>query len=144
MTDWENPRDPKLDWAREHVHRYVETNGEDGHEFQGTTALLLTTIGRRTGEAYRTPLIYGQDGDRYVVVASKGGYPTHPQWYENLSAHPEVRLQVKGDVFQARARTASAEERPQLWKLMTERWPAYDEYQEKTDREIPVVVLERL
>jgi|SRR5581483_7131647 len=144
MTDWENPRDPKTDWARDHVHRYVESNGDDGHDWNGTTTLLLTTIGRRSGEPYRTPLIYGQDGDRYVVVASKGGHSKHPQWYENLAASPEVRVQVRGDVFQARARTAGSDERSRLWRLMTERWPAYDEYKEKTDREIPVVVLERL
>ena len=141
-TDWDNPRDPKLEWARDHVHRYVDSNGEDGHDWNGTKTLLLTTIGRKSGKAYRTPLIYGQDGDRYVVVASKGGYPTHPQWYENLTANPEVRVQVGGDVFRARARTAGADERQRLWELMLERWPAYDEYQEKTDREIPVVVLE--
>ena len=142
--DWDDPAEPKTDWVREHVARYVATDGESGHDWRGTTTLLLTTVGRRSGKPHRTALIYGQDGDRYVVVASKGGHPRHPWWYENLVAHPEVRVQVWGDVFQARARTAGFEERPRLWELMTERWPAYDDYQARTDREIPVVVLERL
>jgi deazaflavin-dependent oxidoreductase (nitroreductase family) len=144
VADWNNPEEPTRDWVRDHVRRYVETNGEDGHEWRGTQTLLLTTLGRRSGKARRTALIYGQDGDDYVVVASKGGYPHNPGWYENLAADPSVRVQVKDDVFQARARTASPEERTRLWQLMTARWPDYDAYQEKTDREIPVVVLERV
>lgn len=88
-------------------------------------------------------LIYGKDGDRYVVVASKGGAPEHPLWYENLAAHPEVEVQVLADRFRAQARTAEGEERTRLWKLMTGIWPDYDQYQQKTSREIPVVVLER-
>ncbi len=144
MTDWDNPEEPKLDWVRDHVRRYVETNGDDGHEWRGIQTLLLTTVGRKSGKARRTALIYGRDGDNYVVVASKGGYPKHPGWYENLAANPEVRVQVKDDVFQARARTATAEERPRLWELMATRWPDYNAYQEKTDRTIPVVVLERV
>ena len=142
--NWDNPEEPKSDWVREHVARYAATNGEDGHDWRGTTTLLLTTVGRRSGKPRRTALIYGRDGDCYVVVASKGGHPRHPLWYENLVAHPEVRVQVRSDVFQARARTATSEERPHLWRLMIERWPPYVDYQEKTDREIPVVLLERL
>jgi deazaflavin-dependent oxidoreductase (nitroreductase family) len=107
------------------------------------TTLLLTTTGRRSGQARTTPLIYGRDGDRYVVVASRGGAPQHPAWYENLAAHPEVTVQVMADRFKARARTASAAERPALWKTMAAIWPPYDEYQAKTSRTIPVVVLER-
>ncbi len=130
-------------FGAEHVKRYVETDGEEGHEWQGTTTLILTTTGRRSGEERSTPLIYGQHGDAYVVVASKGGAPEHPAWYLNLSEHPDVTVQVKADRFQAKARTATAEERPELWELMAERWPAYNDYKQKTDREIPVVVLER-
>jgi deazaflavin-dependent oxidoreductase (nitroreductase family) len=88
-------------------------------------------------------LIYGRDGDNYIVVASKGGAPEHPEWYRNLVANPEVEVQVAADRFMANARTASAEERPKLWALMAEIWPAYNDYQAKTDREIPVVILER-
>ena len=126
-----------------HVRRYRETGGEEGHIWRGVPTLLLTTTGRRSGESRTTPLIYGRDGDRYVVVASKGGAPEHPGWYRNLSKTPEVELQVKDEVFPARARTAGPEERERLWKLMAEIWPSYDDYAQKTDREIPVVVLER-
>jgi deazaflavin-dependent oxidoreductase (nitroreductase family) len=127
----------------EHVDRYRQTDGEEGHEWQGTTVLILTTTGRRSGEERSTPLIYGTHGDDYIVVASKGGAPEHPAWYLNLTETPDVDVQVKGDRFRARARTATAQERPELWSTMTKCWPAYDEYQTKTDREIPVVVLER-
>ena len=106
--------------------------------------LLLTTTGRRSGEPYTTPLIYGEDNGRYVVVASRGGADEHPQWYRNLVAQPEVGVQVKADHFRARARTASAEEKPALWQLMARIWPAYNDYQARTSREIPVVILERI
>jgi deazaflavin-dependent oxidoreductase (nitroreductase family) len=129
-------------FGQEHVDRYRATGGEEGHDWNGTTVLLLTTKGRRSGEPRTTPLIYGPDGDNFVVVASKGGAPEHPAWYQNLAADPDVEVQVRGDRFPARARTATAEEKPALWKMMAERWPPYDEYQTKTDREIPVVVLE--
>ena len=128
----------------EHVRRYRETGGEEGHIWrEGSTILLLTTKGRKTGEPRTTPLIYAQDGDRYVIVASKGGAPEHPGWYENLQKTPEVELQVLDEVFPARARTAEGDERERLWQKANEVWRHYDEYQEKTDREIPVVVLER-
>lgn len=128
----------------EHVRRYRETGGEVGHIWrEGSTVLLLTTIGRRSGEPRTTPLIYARDGDRYVIVASKGGAPDHPGWYRNLEKTPEVELQVGAEVFPARARTASGEERQRLWRKANQVWPHYDEYALKTDREIPVVVLER-
>jgi deazaflavin-dependent oxidoreductase (nitroreductase family) len=130
-------------FGREHVERYRETDGQEGHEWKGTTALLLTTTGRRSGEKRTLPLIYQPDGDRYVVVASKGGSKDHPGWYYNLVEDPDVEVQVLGDRFKARASTAEGDERERLWKLMTAAWPAYDEYQTKTDRQIPVVVLTR-
>ena len=131
-------------FGEEHVERYRETGGEVGHIWkEGSTVLLLTTTGRKSGEPRTTPLIYAQDGDHYVIVASKGGAPAHPGWYENLSRNPEVELQVKDDVFKAHARTASGEERERLWAKANEVWRHYDEYQQQTDREIPVVVLER-
>jgi deazaflavin-dependent oxidoreductase (nitroreductase family) len=130
-------------FGQEHVRRYVKTDGAEGHDWQGTTVLILTTTGRRSGESRSTPLIYGQHDDDYVVVASKGGAEEHPAWYLNLVAQPDVTVQVRGDRFKARARVASAEEKPELWRMMTERWPSYEEYQRKTNREIPVVVLER-
>ena len=110
----------------------------------GTTALILTTTGRRSGRAAQHAADLRQaPGDDYVVVASKGGSPEHPTWYLNLSEQPEVTVQVLGDRFTARARTAAADEKPELWQLMTGEWPPYDEYEQKTDREIPIVVLER-
>ncbi|TDD65999.1 nitroreductase family deazaflavin-dependent oxidoreductase [Actinomadura rubrisoli] len=131
-------------FGKEHVKRYQETDGEEGHEWQGTVTLLLTTTGRRSGEPRTTPLIYQKEGDDHLIVASNGGADEPPLWYRNLEAEPEVRVQVKGDRFTARARTATPEEKPAFWRKMTAVWPAYDEYQQKTDREIPVVVLERV
>jgi deazaflavin-dependent oxidoreductase (nitroreductase family) len=104
---------------------------------------LLTTKGRKSGRSYTHPLIYRDHGDAYLVVASKGGAPEPPAWYVNLQADPDVEVQIKGDRFAARARTATAAEKPELWAAMNEVWPDYDEYQKKTDREIPIVVLER-
>ncbi|GAB3211846.1 nitroreductase family deazaflavin-dependent oxidoreductase [Marinactinospora thermotolerans] len=130
-------------YGAEHVKRYIETNGEEGHDWQGTTTLILTTTGRKSGKPRSTPLIYRTDGDDYVVVASNGGATEHPLWYRNLLADPEVTVQVKGDRFRARARTASEEEKTRLWPRMAATWPAYDEYQTKTDRSIPVVILQR-
>jgi deazaflavin-dependent oxidoreductase (nitroreductase family) len=127
----------------EHVRVYRETDGERGYHWRGTTILLLTTKGRKSGEDRTFPLIFRSDGDRFVVVASKGGAPDHPSWYKNLEAHPDAQVQVKGEVVPVRASTANGDERARLWQLMTENWPDYDEYQKKTDREIPVVVLER-
>ncbi len=130
-------------FGQEHIDRYRQTDGEVGHEWQGTTVLLLTTTGRRSGAPRTAPLIYQRHGDDYLVVASKGGAPEPPGWYRNLETDPAVEVQVQGDRFAARARTATAEEKPELWRTMTAVWPAYDEYQTKTDREIPVVVIER-
>ena len=127
----------------EHVRVYRETAGERGYHWRGTTVLLLTTEGRTSGEARTTPLIHRTDGERWVIVASKGGAPANPGWFENLKANPEATIQVRGDEVPVSATTASGDERSRLWSLMTEVWPAYDEYQAKTDREIPVVVLTR-
>ncbi len=131
-------------YGQEHVDRYRATDGEEGHDWRGTHTLILTTKGRNSGEQRSTPLIYGQHGDDYLLVASQGGADEHPDWYLNLSENPEVEVQVKGDRFAARARTATSEEKPELWKIMTEQWPDYDKYQQRTEREIPVVVLERV
>ena len=128
-----------------HVRRYRETNGEVGHLWrEGSTILLLTTTGRKSGEKRTVPLIYAADGDRYVIIASKGGAPEDPGWYQNIEKSPEVELQVKGDVFRARARVAKGEERERLWRLANTVWKYYDDYAKKTAREIPVVVLERV
>jgi deazaflavin-dependent oxidoreductase (nitroreductase family) len=125
-----------------HVARYRETGGEHGHAWKGTTTLLLTTTGRVSGEKRTAPLIYQPHGDAYLIVASKGGAPEPPAWYRNLEKDPDVEVQVRDQVFPARARTATPEEKPELWRTMTATWPAYDDYQQKTDRDIPVVILE--
>jgi deazaflavin-dependent oxidoreductase (nitroreductase family) len=127
----------------EHVRVYRETGGERGYRWRGTEILLLTTEGHKSGESRTTPLIHRTDGDRWVVVASKGGAPEHPSWYENLLAHPQATIEVKADEIPVLASTAEGPERARLWSLMTEVWPAYDEYQARTEREIPVVVLTR-
>ena len=131
-------------YGDEHIRRYEETDGEVGHDWEGgAPCLVLTTKGRKSGEDRKFALIYRKVGDQYVIVASKGGDPKHPGWYLNLQASPEVKVQVKGDKFTAKARTATEDERASLWPKMVEVWPAYDQYQTKTDREIPVVILER-
>ncbi|QFZ16550.1 nitroreductase family deazaflavin-dependent oxidoreductase [Saccharothrix syringae] len=137
--------DSPVDWVNEHIRRYVETGGAEGHEWRpGVYTLLLTTKGRKSGQPRRTALIYQPHGDAYVVIASNGGSPDHPAWFKNVQRDDSVEVQVAADVFRARARVATAEERPELWRLMNEVWPAYEEYAAKTDREIPVVVLERV
>jgi len=128
-------------FGAEHVRVYRDTDGARGYHWRGTTILLLTTTGRSSGEERTTPLIHRTDDGRWVVIASKGGAPEHPAWYRNLQDGPEATIQVKGDVVPVVAATAGGEERSRLWSRMTEVWPAYDEYQAKTDREIPVVVL---
>ena len=125
----------------EHIRRYRETDGEEGYLWNGATALLLTTTGRKTGESRTSLLIFARDGDAYLVVASMGGAPQHPSWYLNITANPDAEIQVKGDVIPVRARTASDEEKPRLWKIVTAQWPNYDVYQTRTDRVIPLVVL---
>jgi len=145
MTSQEEVFDSPRGWVSRHIRQYVRTDGRKGHEWRkGVPTLLLTTRGRKTGRLHRTALIYGVDGNRYLVVASVGGAAENPSWYLNLVQNPEVELQVGADKFTARARTAGAEEKPRLWRLMASIWPDYDRYQAKTEREIPVVILERV
>lgn len=136
--------DSPTGWVNRHIRKYVETDGVKGHTWQGVPTLLLTTRGRKSGKLRRTALIYGQDDGDYVVVASYGGAPRHPTWYLNLTENPEVEVQVGAEKFDAQARAATAEEKARLWPMMVEIWPQYEDYQKKTDRDIPVVILERL
>jgi deazaflavin-dependent oxidoreductase (nitroreductase family) len=127
----------------EHVRTYLETNGEIGYRWKEDAPIaILFTTGRTTAEQRANPLIFGRDGDDVVLVASKGGAPKHPGWYRNLRKNPEAEIQIMGDRWRVRARVAEGEERERLWRLMNEIWPHYAEYQERTEREIPVVVLE--
>lgn len=130
-------------WVNAHIRRYVETDGKKGHKWYGVDTLLLTTRGRRSGKLRRTALIYGTDGDRFVVVGSNGGARKHPSWYLNLLDDPEVEVQVGAEQFAARAQPARGKERSRLWPLMASIFPQYDSYQKKTSREIPVVIIER-
>ncbi len=125
----------------EHVRVYRETKGEVGHIWNGVTTLLLTTIGRKSGEPRIQPMIYGERNGRYYVIASYGGAPKHPAWYQNLSANPDVEVQVKDKIFSATAVTLEGEERAHAWDMMVSIWPNYEQYEERTDRVIPVVSL---
>jgi deazaflavin-dependent oxidoreductase (nitroreductase family) len=129
-------------FGQEHVRRYRETDGEVGYLWNGAPTLLLTTAGRKSGDPTTTPLIFGREGGSLVLVASQGGAPEHPGWYRNLAKQPEVEVQIKSERSRGRARTAEGEERERLWRLMADIWPHYDEYQTRTDRRIPVVVIE--
>ena len=126
----------------EHVRRYRETNGEVGYIWNGVPTLLLTTTGRKSGEPRTNALIFGRDGSDYLVVASMGGAPTHPDWYRNLLAQPVGRNPSPRRPNQRSWRAPLADaEKPRLWKIMTDGWPNYDVYQSRTDRVIPLVVL---
>ena len=143
MSDAEPIHDSPTGWVADHIRRYVATDGQDGHVWQGKKTLLLTTRGRKSGKLYRTALIYGMDNEHYVVVASRGGHSQHPAWYHNLVADPAVQVQVAAERFKAQAASASGAERERLWALMVALWPTYQSFQNKTKREIPVVVLTR-
>ena len=138
----DEPTDSPTRWVAKHVREYLETDGRKGHRWNGVDTLLLTTRGRTTGKLRRTALIYRRDGDRYVVVASNGGSKGHPNWYLNLDADPNVSVQVGDERFDATARRATARQRPRLWREMVSIWPDYERYQTRTDRDIPVVILE--
>ena len=138
-------------WMRDHTNRYLASGGTDGHMYKmampgqpemTVPSLLLTTTGRTSGEKYVFPLFYGKSGQSYFVVASKGGAPQHPGWYRNILADPNVEIQVGPEKLQARARTCTGDERARLWEKALQFWPPYADYQRKTSREIPVVVLD--
>ncbi|MET0704199.1 MAG: nitroreductase family deazaflavin-dependent oxidoreductase [Mycobacterium sp.] len=128
-----------------HVERYLETDGEDGfHWRNGTEILILFTTGRKSQTERRHALIFRPWGDdAYLVVASKGGTDAPPAWFLNLQDNPSAEVQIKGERFAVRARVAADEEKPAMWDSMVQAWPDYEDYQKKTDRVIPVVVLER-
>ena len=142
--DLDRATDSQWDWVAEHTRTYLASGGTEGHENNGVRTLVLATTGRRTGTPRRTCLIYGTSGDEYVVVASKGGDAQDPAWFKNLEADPTVGVQVGTRRFTARARVASSAERPALWDQMVNIFPLYEEYAQKTDREIPIVLLARL
>ncbi|MFM9002256.1 MAG: nitroreductase family deazaflavin-dependent oxidoreductase, partial [Acidimicrobiaceae bacterium] len=129
--------DSPVGWVQDHIRAYVETNGQEGHMWRGVPTLLLTTTGRKSGELRRTALIYGRDSDDYVIVASKGGAPNNPLWYENLVAQPKVTIQVGADVFDCVASTyeescVAGGHRLKVWDSIVAIWPGLAEYQSKT------------
>ncbi|MBM3671351.1 MAG: nitroreductase family deazaflavin-dependent oxidoreductase [Actinobacteria bacterium] len=125
----------------DHVRAYRDTDGETGYMWNGAPSLLLTTTGRKTGQPRTSPLIFARDGDDYLIVASMGGAPMHPQWYLNLEANPSAEIQVKAEHLNVTARTASDDEKPRLWEIVNDAWPNYEGYQTRTERKIPVVIL---
>jgi deazaflavin-dependent oxidoreductase (nitroreductase family) len=127
--------------GEEHVRRYQQTDGEVGYLWNGAPTLLLTTNGRRSGAPRTSALIFGRDRDDYLVVASMGGAPRHPQWYLNLTSQPEAEIQVRAERIPVVARTAAPAEKPRLWRIVNDVWPNYEAYQARTERDIPVVVL---
>ena len=139
MGDYRQPDYSLL--GESHIKAYRDTAGETGYLWNGAPSLLLTAKGRKSGERRTSALIFGRDGDDYLIVASMGGMPEHPQWYRNLVANPDAEIQVKGEHIPVVARTADNDEKPRLWKIMNEIWPNYDTYQSRTEREIPVVIL---
>jgi deazaflavin-dependent oxidoreductase (nitroreductase family) len=148
MADAKVP-DTLSDWMKDHVKRYLASDGADGHMLtlpshdKPVPTLLLTTTGRTSGQKFLFPLIYGPAGKGYVVIASKGGAPDHPGWYKNLAARSDVEVQVGAKKLKAKARTVTGAERAKLWTEMATLFPPYDRYQEKAQgREIPVVVLD--
>ena len=130
------------DWVADHVEQYERTGGVEGAEFNGFRCVILETTGRKTGKLRKSPLIRVHDGEKYVAIASMGGQPTHPVWYLNLVADPEVRLRDGADVHELRARPTEGVERAHLWEVATSVYPDYDDYQARCERRIPVVALE--
>lgn len=149
VRDLEAGKTPQ--WITDHLQKYRDSGGTEGHMWDASAVgisnpvpcLLLTTVGRRSGEKRTSPLAYGTVGGAYVIIGSKGGSETHPWWYLNLRANPAVEVQVGKECFPARARVATGKERTQIWEQMVKTFPFYGEYQKKTKREIPVVVLEK-
>ncbi len=132
------------EFNRNLIGEFRAKDGKVTGVFAGAPVLLLTTTGARSGRKHTTPLVYQPDGDRIVVFGSKGGAPTHPAWYHNLVANPIVTVELPGETFEAKAGTAEGAERERIWSAQKQIMPGFAEYEAKTDRQIPVVVLERV
>ena len=145
-SNWKNRSGETVDLTlvgADHIRQYEETGGVIGHDWNHTSCLILHAIGRNTGRTIKKALIYAPYEDAFVIVGSLSGSPKHPNWYLNLVAHPDARVQVWDAIHDVRARTSTGTERERLWKLVCDEFPPYADYQQKTDREIPVVVLDR-
>lgn len=142
-----DPADVKVSptsWVSEQARRYEESGGTEATDMNGSPCLLLDYLGRKSGQWLRTVLIYGRDGDDYLIVASKGGAPEHPLWYLSLRDNPDVHVRVGRERFAARAGALSPEDKARVWPHLLEVYPPYEEYQKKTDRDIPVIRLRRV
>jgi deazaflavin-dependent oxidoreductase (nitroreductase family) len=132
------------DFNQQVIAEFRANGGQVGGQFAGAPMLLLTTTGARSGQARTSPLVFTTDGDRFVIIASKGGAPTNPDWYHNVRVNPEATVEVGTETFQARATVPDGEERDRLFDQMAAQMPGFAEYQRNTTRRIPVVVLERV
>ena len=130
------------DWNSSIIREFRANEGKVGGPFEGSTLLLLHTTGSKTGKERVNPLMYRNDGDRFVVFASKGGAPKDPDWYRNLLANPMVKIEVGTDTIEAKARVAEPEERERIWTVHTKEYPVFARYEQKSGREIPVIILE--
>jgi deazaflavin-dependent oxidoreductase (nitroreductase family) len=126
------------------IEQFRANDGRVGGPFEGRALLLITTTGARSGRRRTTPLVYLRDGDRTLVVGSKGGAPTHPDWYHNLLAHPGVTVELGGETYEAEAKVITGPERDRLYARLVEQMPFFGDYQARTERVIPVIELERL
>lgn len=140
-ADLDRATDSQWDWVAEQTRSYLASGGTEGHESDGVHMLVLATTGRTTGQPRRTCLIYGMSGDDFIVVASKGGADENPDWFKNVQADPSVGVQAGTRRFTCQARLASPVEREALWPEMVRIFPLYEEYADKTGRQIPVVRL---
>lgn len=136
MSEWN-------DFNERLIAEFRENGGKVGGQFAGAPLLLLSTTGARSGQVRTTPLVYTADGDRFVIIASKGGAPTNPDWYHNLRANSDATVELGTETFTARATVPDGEERDRLYDQMATKMPNFAEYQRNTERRIPVVVLER-
>jgi deazaflavin-dependent oxidoreductase (nitroreductase family) len=135
VSDWN-------DFNRQVIDEFRSNAGAVGGDFAGAPMILVNHVGAKSGKAYTSPLVYTRDGDNFVIIASKGGAPEHPQWFNNLVANPDITVEVGADTIPVRARVAEGEERARLYRAQADLMPNFDEYAQKTTREIPVVVLE--
>jgi deazaflavin-dependent oxidoreductase (nitroreductase family) len=144
VSEGDELRQMMTEFNQQIVEEFRQNAGVVGGPFEGAPMVLLHTTGAKSGQPRLAPLVYRSDDDRVVIFGSKGGAPTHPDWYHNLVADPRARVEIGSETFDVAAYVATGEERERLWTLQKEDFPGFAEYEQKTDREIPVVVLERI
>lgn len=133
--------DSPIDWAKDHIEQYLQSDGKDVEHPMADSMILLYTKGRKSGKIRRIPIVAYRGEGELFVMASKGGAPTHPEWYLNLVDNPTVWVRDKDEFFEANATTVSSEERPEIFGMFTDRFPGFEEYEKKTERTIPIVRL---